>query len=134
MPARTDRPQVGRVDPEHVAKESQIFSRAASRYCGVSRKVLTEELRTLVRDGLVERRTDVGGKGVQYALTALGKSLCRPINQLRRWAEQHADQIERAQARFDEPAPPADSQRTTSRLSWLPARNSLTTTAIDVRR
>ena len=71
---------------------------------GVSRKVLTEELRTLVRDGLVERRTDLGTRGVQYALTTLGKSLCRPINQLRRWAEQHAEQIERAQARFDEPA------------------------------
>ena len=71
---------------------------------GVSRKVLTEELRKLVRDGLVERRTEVGAMGVQYALTTLGRSLCGPINKLRRWAEKHADQIERAQTRFDEPA------------------------------
>jgi DNA-binding HxlR family transcriptional regulator len=66
--------------------------------------VLTDELRTLVRDGLVERRTEVGITGVQYALTTLGRSLCGPINQLRGWAEKHADQIERAQSRFDETA------------------------------
>jgi DNA-binding HxlR family transcriptional regulator len=69
---------------------------------GVSRKVLTDEVRKLERDGLVQRRADRDSSGVQYSLTALGKSLCTPINQLRRWAEKHAVQVERAQMKFDE--------------------------------
>ena len=69
---------------------------------GVSRKVLTDELRKLERDGLVQRRIDGDSSGVEYSLTALGKSLCTPISELRRWAEKHAEQIQRAQTLFDE--------------------------------
>ena len=74
------------------------------RIGGVSRKVLTDELRKLERDGLVQRRVDGDSSGVRYSLTALGKSLCTPINQLRRWAEKHAAQIQRAQVKFDDVA------------------------------
>src|SRR4051812_9045618 len=69
---------------------------------GVSRKVLTDEVRKLERDGLVQRRADRDSSGVRYSLTTLGKSLCTPINQLRRWAEKNAVQVERAQMKFDE--------------------------------
>ena len=68
---------------------------------GVSRKVLTDELRKLERDGLIERRVNGDSSRVRYSLTALGKSLCSPINGLRRWAEKHAAGIARAQMQFD---------------------------------
>ena len=69
---------------------------------GVSRKVLTVELRKLERDGLIERRPDGDSSGVRYSLTSVGKSLCDPITALRRWAEKYAGDIERAQKRFDD--------------------------------
>ena len=81
---------------------------------GVSRKVLTDELRKLERDGLIERRANGDSSRVRYSLTALGKSLCSPINDLRRWAEKHAAAIGRAQVQFDRAA---DNKRRQTRVS-----------------
>jgi DNA-binding HxlR family transcriptional regulator len=68
---------------------------------GVSRKVLTNQLRKLERDGLVQRCPDENSSGVRYSLTSLGQSLCGPLNGLRRWAEAHADDITAAQEKID---------------------------------
>ena len=76
---------------------------------GVSRKVLTNQLRKLERDGLVQRCPDENSSGVRYSLTSLGQSLCGPLNDLRRWAEAHADDISAAQKKFDEALQPKES-------------------------
>ena len=69
---------------------------------GISQKMLTQTLRDLERDGLVERTiyAEVPPR-VEYALTPLGITLCTPIASLGEWATQHVDEVKRAQAKFD---------------------------------
>ncbi len=69
---------------------------------GVSQKMLTQTLRELERNGLIERR-DYGEipPRVDYRLTALGRSLGEPIWALDRWAERHFPEVEAARAAFD---------------------------------
>ena len=56
--------------------------------------MLTQTLRKLERNKLVERRTlRTAPAGVEYRLTALGESLLGPVSVLARWAEQHADAL-----------------------------------------
>lgn len=63
---------------------------------GVSSKVLTETLREMAEDGLVTRTVEpTSPPAVTYALTPLGQSLGMAAVELRRWAEQHAEEIER---------------------------------------
>jgi len=59
---------------------------------GVSQKVLTETLRAMERDGVVERRTvDAMPPYAEYALTGLGQSLSEPLDAICRWAMDHWD-------------------------------------------
>lgn len=53
--------------------------------------MLTEAVRRLERDGLVRR---VDGR---YTLTALGKSFLGPIEAFGRWADEHGDEVVKAQ-------------------------------------
>lgn len=75
---------------------------------GVSKKVLTETLRSLERDGLVRRQiyAEVPVR-VEYSLTKLGWSLTQPMMALYEWAEQHVTEVEEARVRYEEPAPPS---------------------------
>ena len=69
---------------------------------GVSQKMLTQTLRELERNGLIERH-DYGEvpPRVDYRLTPLGRSLTGPIWALDRWAEKHFSEVEAARAAFD---------------------------------
>jgi DNA-binding HxlR family transcriptional regulator len=69
---------------------------------GISGKVLTETLRDLERDGLVQRRVyaEVPPR-VEYELTALGHTLHAPLLALGTWAEQHITEVLAAQERYD---------------------------------
>jgi DNA-binding HxlR family transcriptional regulator len=60
---------------------------------GISAKVLTETVRRLEFDGLVER-----GDGA-YVLTPLGETLLAPIEGFGRWAAEHGDDVVAAQDR-----------------------------------
>ena len=72
------------------------FAELARHMPGVSNKMLSQTLKALVRDRLVERRVeDSVPPRVHYRLTALGLSLDEPLSQLRRWAEEHVGQIDR---------------------------------------
>jgi DNA-binding HxlR family transcriptional regulator len=64
---------------------------------GISKKVLTEALRGLQRDGLVSRQiyAEVPAR-VEYTLTPLGWSLTEVPMALYEWACQHAEEIEAA--------------------------------------
>ncbi|MCM1013941.1 MULTISPECIES: helix-turn-helix domain-containing protein [unclassified Brevibacterium] len=62
---------------------------------GITPKVLTSTLRSLVADGLIAREAfaEVPPR-VEYRLTDLGRSLLEPVAALRRWAELNVARIE----------------------------------------
>jgi DNA-binding HxlR family transcriptional regulator len=68
----------------------------------VSKKVLSETLKSLERDGLVSRRVfaEVPVR-VEYSLTPLGRSLTGPLFALCEWAEEHFDEVVAAREEYD---------------------------------
>lgn len=67
---------------------------------GISSKVLTETLRRLEHNGLLERRTHPGAPPhVEYGLTDLGRTLLEPVGALGAWAFEHAAEVMAAQDR-----------------------------------
>jgi DNA-binding HxlR family transcriptional regulator len=69
---------------------------------GISQKMLTQTLRGLERDGLVERTVypEVPPR-VEYRLTSMGRTLIGPISSVVRWTERHMEEVELAQSRYD---------------------------------
>ncbi len=68
---------------------------------GISQKMLTQTLRRMERDGLVERNVHpVVPPRVDYALSELGATLIEPLGTLCRWAEGHMHEVHRARTRF----------------------------------
>ena len=60
------------------------------RVGGITQKMLTQTLRSLENDGLVERRVyPVVPPMVEYSLTSLGRSLEEPLSAICKWAERH---------------------------------------------
>ncbi|RJF43885.1 transcriptional regulator [Actinomyces sp. 2119] len=78
------------------------FSDLRCRVGGVTPKVLTQTLRSMERDGLLER-TETSGvpPRVDYGLTPLGATLRGPMTTLRTWAQDHADQVLAAREAYD---------------------------------
>ncbi|WP_369211573.1 winged helix-turn-helix transcriptional regulator [Streptomyces flavofungini] len=75
------------------------FADLRRRMPGVSQKMLSVTLRSLVRDGLVDRRVEpTVPPQVHYRLTALGLSLEGALAVLRTWAEEHMREIDEANA------------------------------------
>ena len=69
----------------------------------ISQRMLTLTLRGLERDGLVTRTvTPSIPPRVDYALTALGRSLLQPVLELTTWARRNRSAIDKAQRKFDE--------------------------------
>ncbi len=69
----------------------QRHAQLRRRVAGITQKVLTETLREMERDGLVERRVlkENPPQHVEYALTALGKTLEAPLAAICAWAAEH---------------------------------------------
>jgi DNA-binding HxlR family transcriptional regulator len=62
---------------------------------GISQKMLTQTLRSLERDGLVQRTVyPVVPPKVEYALTRLGRTLIEPLQSLCRWSEKHLAELQ----------------------------------------
>jgi DNA-binding HxlR family transcriptional regulator len=78
------------------------FSQLAQRVDGVSQKMLTQTLRGLERDGLVERtvHAEVPPR-VEYELTRSGREALEPLRALERWALDHAAQVLAARKAYD---------------------------------
>jgi DNA-binding HxlR family transcriptional regulator len=70
------------------------FSRILERISGISQKVLTQNLRTLERDGLISRTLypQVPPR-VEYELTGLGEGLIAPLGALWRWVAQRQSEF-----------------------------------------
>ncbi|RSN42022.1 transcriptional regulator [Amycolatopsis sp. WAC 04197] len=78
------------------------FAELRRRIPGVSQKMLSVTLHSLVRDGLVVRRVEpTVPPRVHYGLTDLGLSLDVPLAALRNWAEEHMSRIDEANAISD---------------------------------
>lgn len=83
------------------------FSEVRRGVGGISQRMLTLTLRGLERDGLVTRTvTPSAPPRVDYALTALGRSLWPPVEALGAWAKAHHAAIEAARTAFDGRAEP----------------------------
>lgn len=68
----------------------------------VSKRVLTEVLRSLERDGLVHRHVREDGPiRVDYTLTPLGRSLTAPLFALYEWANEHAEHVSSARQEYE---------------------------------
>jgi DNA-binding HxlR family transcriptional regulator len=82
------------------------FSELLTQIDGISRKMLTQTLRDLERNGLVQRVVyPVVPPWVEYSLTPLGQSLLEPIKALSAWAEAHMDEVAQARIEHDQSQP-----------------------------
>lgn len=79
------------------------FGEVQRAVSGVSQKQLTHTLRSLERDGFVERTAYMTiPPRVEYALTALGDEFARSLVEAGRFAVERHQDIEAARQRFDE--------------------------------
>ncbi|GAA4916070.1 HxlR family transcriptional regulator [Actinomycetospora succinea] len=78
-----------------LARDGELrFTELRRRTPGVSQKMLSATLQSLVLDGLAARRVeDTVPPRVHYRLTELGLSLEEPLAALREWAEEHMPAI-----------------------------------------
>jgi len=73
------------------------------RIDGISKKMLTQTLRQLERDGLVQRDiTPSVPPIVEYSLTKLGESLLEPLSALKLWTRTNYSLVELARSSFDQ--------------------------------
>lgn len=85
-----------------LAERPHRFGELRRGVADISQRMLTQTLRDLQRDGLVDRRVfPTNPPSVEYRLTDLGKSLLQPMAGLIRWADDHHAKIKAARARFD---------------------------------
>ena len=77
---------------------------------GVSQKMLTQTLRGLERDGLVNRvvYASVPPK-VEYSLTELGRTLVRILEAIREWSEENIEDVLKARDAYDNREAPESS-------------------------
>lgn len=69
----------------------------------VSQKSLTNTLRRLERNGVIERHViRTRPIAIQYEITALGKSMRNPVDELLNWAVSNMATINQARERFDD--------------------------------
>jgi len=69
---------------------------------GITQKMLTQTLRSLERNGLVERRAYATvPPRVEYTLTRLGYTLSETLEALQDWSVAHVEEIQRARKLMD---------------------------------
>lgn len=84
-------------------KETMRFGQLLKRIDGISKKMLTQTLRALERNGLIQRVVyPVVPPVVEYSLTPLGQTLIGPMNALRDWAYGHLQDVAHAQTTYDQ--------------------------------
>ena len=79
------------------------FSQLFTHIDGISKKMLSQTLHDMERNGLVQRMVyPVVPPRVEYSLTTLGQTLIEPIIALRSWAEEHLDEVKEARVKHDQ--------------------------------
>jgi DNA-binding HxlR family transcriptional regulator len=78
------------------------FGQLLKRIDGISKKMLTQTLRTMERNGLVRRVVyPVVPPVVEYSLTPLGQTLIEPVHMLTDWAYEHLQEVAQARVAYD---------------------------------
>ena len=93
-----------------LATRPQRFSELNRAIRDISKRMLTQTLRDLERDGLITRHVfPTKPPSVEYGLSPLGQSLLDPMASLVDWADRRYSDIHAARVRFDgapcDPAP-----------------------------
>ncbi|MEP3071397.1 helix-turn-helix domain-containing protein [Maricaulis sp.] len=79
------------------------FNVIRRRLEGVSQKALTQCLRRLERNGLVNRRVvSLSPVAVEYEITPLGRSLQKPLGALHQWTLDNLAEVDAAREAFDD--------------------------------
>ncbi len=82
--------------------EPTRFNQLKKAIKGVSQKVLSQTLKKLERDGLINREVfPTVPVTVEYSLTALGATLTDAVAALSHWAESHMKEVQQAQLKYD---------------------------------
>lgn len=81
----------------------QRFNALGRALPDISKRMLTQSLRELERDGLVRREVfDTKPPSVAYSLTKMGQSFLAPLHELLDWATDKMPDITAARAVFDQ--------------------------------
>ena len=85
-----------------LAMRPQRFSELNRAIRDISKRMLTQTLRDLERDGLITRHVfPTKPPSVEYRLAPLGQSLLEPMASLIDWADRHTSDINAARTSFD---------------------------------
>lgn len=69
---------------------------------GITQKALTQSLRKLQRNGIIERRVITRSPiAVEYEITPLGHTLKAPFQALFNWTQDYLPEVERARQLYD---------------------------------
>ena len=80
----------------------QRFNAIKKMLEGVSQKSLTQTLRRLERNGLIDRRVlATSPVAVEYEMSGLGRTLLPPFRTLYRWTKDNIAEVEAARTAFD---------------------------------
>lgn len=87
---------------ETIGDQTLRFTELRNRVEGISHKMLTQNLRTMERNGLVERTVhSVVPPRVDYRLTESGHALRATVDGMCAWTQRFLPDIEEARRRFD---------------------------------
>ncbi|WP_067502711.1 helix-turn-helix domain-containing protein [Actinoplanes sp. TFC3] len=87
---------------EFLGQRTMRFNELRREIGGISHKVLTQNLRTLERNGLVERTVHpTVPPSVEYSLTEAGGALREVVDGMCGWTQTFLRDIEAARARFE---------------------------------
>ncbi|KIC56952.1 winged helix-turn-helix transcriptional regulator [Microbacterium hominis] len=85
-----------------LADGPQRYNALSRIVAGISPKMLTQTLRTLERDGMIQRTVTASVPvRVDYDLTALGRELLPLMVGIKQWAQDHMDAVIGARHLFD---------------------------------
>ena len=87
----------------HAEKQTMRFGQIQKTLETITQRELTKHLREFEKAGLVTRLVypEVPPR-VEYAMTALGDSLCKPIEILSDWAEQYGATVHKNRQKFEQ--------------------------------
>ncbi len=95
-----------------LAVQSRRFAELQRAIPDISKRMLTQTLRDLERDGLITRHVfPTKPPSVEYRLASLGHSLLEPLATLTEWANHRHAEIRDARTRFDQLKPAGDVER-----------------------
>lgn len=86
----------------HLSKAPRRFNELRRSIPRVTQRMLTQQLRELERDGLVNRKQFMEiPPRVVYSLSELGLSLAPVFDMLEKWGAQNMGKVEKSRARYD---------------------------------